>query len=85
MKLNLKAFALTCGLVWGGAVCFTTLWLLAFGYGGTVIRHLDHFYFGYSFSVVGAFIGLVYGFIDGAIGGAIFAWLYNLLVPKTQS
>ena len=47
------------------------------GYDGSLIRQLDHFYIGYSFSVVGAFVGLVYGFIDGAIGGALFAWLYN--------
>ena len=79
MKLNLKALALTSGLLWGGAVCFATLWLIALGYEGTVIRQLDHFYFGYSFSVVGAFIGLAWGFVDGAIGGALFAWLYNKL------
>ncbi len=79
MKLNVKALALTSGLLWGGAVCFATLWLMALGYEGTVIRHLDHFYFGYSFSLVGAFIGLAWGFVDGAIGGALFAWLYNKL------
>ena len=79
MKLSIKAFALTCGLLWGGAVCFATLWLIAFGYEGSVIRQLDHFYFGYSFSVVGAFVGLVYGFVDGAVGGGLFAWLYNRL------
>ena len=79
MKLNVKALALTSGLLWGGGVCFATLWLMAFGYQGGVISQLDHFYFGYSFSVVGAFVGLVYGFIDGAIGGALFAWLYNRL------
>ena len=38
MKLNVKAMALTSGLLWGGAVCFATLWLIAFGYEGTVIR-----------------------------------------------
>lgn len=79
MKLNIKALALTSGLLWGGAVCFTTLWLIAFGYEGAVISQLDHFYFGYSFSVVGAFVGLVYGFFDGAICGALFAGLYNKL------
>ncbi len=79
MKLKVKALALTSGLLWGGAVCFATLWLIALGYEGTVIRQLDHFYFGYSFSVVGAFIGLAWGFVDGAIGGALFAWLYNKL------
>lgn len=81
MKLNVRAFALTAGLLWGGAVCFATLWLLARGYEGTVIQQLDHFYIGYRFSAVGAFIGLVWGFVDGAIGGALFAWLYNKLAP----
>jgi len=77
MKLNVKALALASGLLWGGAVCFATLWLIALGYEGMVIRQLGHFYLGYSFSVVGAFVGLVYGFVDGAIGGALLAWLYN--------
>jgi hypothetical protein len=70
MKLNVKALALTSGLLWGGAVWFATLWLIAFGYEGTVISQLNHFYWGYRFSLVGAFVGLVYGFIYGAIGGA---------------
>jgi hypothetical protein len=77
MKLNVKAFALTSGILWGGAVWFATLWLLFRGYEGSMIRQLDHFYMGYSFSVVGAFVGLAYGFVDGAIGGALFAWIYN--------
>ena len=77
MKLNVKALALASGLLWGGAVCFATLWLIALGYAGTLIRQLDHFYLGYSFSLIGAFVGLVYGFVDGAIGGALLAWLYN--------
>jgi hypothetical protein len=81
MKLNVKAFALTGGILWGGAVCFATLWLLIRGYDGGLIRQLDHFYIGYSFSYVGAVVGLVYGFIDGAIGGGLFAWLYNRLAP----
>jgi len=81
MKLNVKAFALTSGILWGGAVCFATLWLLIRGHDGSLIRQLDHFYIGYSFSYVGAVVGLVYGFIDGAIGGALFAWLYNKLAP----
>ncbi|MBN2371429.1 MAG: bacteriophage holin [Vicinamibacteria bacterium] len=80
MRLNVRAFALTGGIVWGLTVCLATLWLLAFGYEGGMIRVLDHFYFGYSYSVVGAFVGLFWGFIDGAIFAALFAWLYNRLV-----
>jgi hypothetical protein len=79
MKLDVKAFASSCGLLWGGGLLFATLWLLGLGYEGHLIRQLDHFYFGYSFSVAGAFVGLLYGFVDGAIGGALFAWLYNRL------
>ena len=79
MKLNVKALALACGLLWGGAVALATLWLLILGHDGTLIGQLDHFYLGYSFSYVGACVGLVYGFIDGAIGGALLAWLYNKL------
>lgn len=79
MKLSVKALALTSGILWGGAVWFATLWLLLWGYDGSLIQQLDHFYIGYSFSIAGAFIGLVYGFIDGAIGGALFAWIYNRL------
>jgi hypothetical protein len=81
MKLNVKALALTAGILWGATVFLTTLWLLAFGYRGGLIQGLDHFYFGYTFSVVGAFVGLVWGFVDGLVCGAIFAWLYNRLAP----
>jgi len=79
MRLDVKAFALTCGIMWGLAVMLATLWLIVSGSGGTFMRYLDNFYIGYSFSVVGAFIGAIWGFVDGVIGGAIFAWLYNTI------
>ena len=79
MKLSVKAFALTSGILWGALVCLATLWLLMMGYDGQLISQLDHFYLGYSFSAVGAFVGLLWGFVDGAVCGAVFAWLYNKL------
>jgi hypothetical protein len=79
MMLSVKAFALTSGILWGAVVCFATLWLLMMGYDGRLISQLNHFYLGYSFSAVGAFVGLAWGFVDGAVCGAIFAWLYNKL------
>jgi hypothetical protein len=77
MRLDVKAFALACGILWGLVVFLATLWLLAFGFEGELIRNLDHFYFGFRLSFLGAIIGAVWGFVDGAIGGAILAWLYN--------
>jgi hypothetical protein len=79
MRLSVKAFALTCGILWGAAVFLATFWLLALGHDGRLIRQLDHFYFGYAFSPVGAFVGLGWGFVDGLVCGALFAWLYNRL------
>ena len=79
MKLSVKAFALTSGILWGASVCLATLWLLMMGSDGLLIRHLDNFYLGYSYSAVGAFVGLAWGFVDGAVSGAVFAWLYNKL------
>ncbi len=77
MKLSIKAFAITSGILWGATVCVATLWLLMIGARGEIISKLGQFYLGYSFSVVGAFVGLAWGFVDGAVSGAIFAWLYN--------
>ena len=85
MKLSVKALALASGILWGASVFLATLWLLARGYDGRLIAQLDHFYLGYSYSIAGAFVGLVWGFVDGAVGGAILAWLYNVLAKTKGS
>ena len=46
MRLNKNAFALTCGVIWGATVLLATAWLLIFGFEGTLMQQLDHFYFG---------------------------------------
>ena len=83
MKLNKKAFGLTCGILWGLIVFVATLWVMFRG-GGNTLALIDKFYFGYSISYAGAFIGLVWGFIDGFIGGWIFAWLYNRFIKSEE-
>lgn len=77
MRLNPKAFALTCGVFWALTILFCTWWLLIFGFQGQLMQHLDHFYFGYSVTWLGGVVGGVWGFVDGCIGGFVFAWLYN--------
>lgn len=79
MKLNVKAFALTCSLVWGLGLFFLTWWIIAFDGATGEITFIGRLYRGYSISPVGSFIGLVWALIDGLIGGAIFAWLYNFI------
>ncbi len=85
MKLNVKAFALTCGLVWGLGVLFLTWWIIAFEGASEEITFIGRVYRGYSISAIGSLVGLVWGFLDGLIGGAIFAWLYNLIAVRTAN
>ena len=82
MKLNVKSFALTTGLVWGIGLFLLTWWIIAFdGITGepTLIGRL---YRGYCISPAGSLIGLIWAFIDGLIIGAIFAWFYNLISDR---
>lgn len=84
MRLNVKAFALTCAIFWGLSVFIITWWLIAL-YGASGARtFLGLFYFGYSVSPVGSVIGLIWAFFDGLICGAIFAWLYNLIAGRSS-
>ncbi len=79
MKLNVKAFALTCGLWWGIGLFLLTWWIIALDGATGDPTFIGHLYRGYNISPLGSIIGLVWGFFDGLGGGAIFAWLYNLL------
>ena len=82
MKINIKAFALTSGLVWGFGLFLLTWWIIAFD-GATFDQTLiGKLYRGYSISPAGSFIGLAWAFIDGLIIGAVFAWLYNSIAGR---
>jgi hypothetical protein len=82
MKLNVKAFAIACGLIWGLGVFVMTWWIIAFEGSTGELMFLGRFYRGYNISPLGSVIGLIWALADGAIGGAIFAWLYNLIAGK---
>ncbi len=84
MKLNIKAFALTCGMLWAVGLFFLTWWLIAFG--GPTGQHtfISKVYLGYTVSPIGSVVGFVYAFCDALIGGAIFAWLYNKMAGSTD-
>lgn len=83
MKLNIKAFALTFGLVWGFGLLLITWWIIAFDGSTGESMFIGRVYRGYSISPAGSLIGLAWALPDGIIGGAIFAWIYNLIVTRT--
>lgn len=85
MQLNLKALALTAGILWGAAIFLTGIVNLIWaGYGAAFLQVMASLYPGYhavpSFGAV--VIGTVYALVDGAIAGLVFAWLYNRFVGR---
>lgn len=85
MKLNVKAFALACALLWGFGIFFLTWWIIAFNGITGEVTLLGEIYRGYRITPVGSFIGLIWGFFDALLGGAIFAWLYNWLAARASA
>jgi hypothetical protein len=79
IKLNIKAFALTSGILWALFLFFIAWWLILLEGTDAAPTFFMRIYPGYSISLVGSLIGLVWGFVDGLICGLIFAWLYNRL------
>jgi len=77
MKLNIKAFALACAIIWAFGVFFMTWWLIAFEGTTHEPTFLGQIYRGYNISPLGSIIGSIWGFFDAGIGGAVLAWLYN--------
>jgi len=81
-KLDVKAFAIAGGLLWGASLCILT-WLEIAGYGSANAEaFVKSYYIGYEVSPIGSAIGLVYGFFDAGIACGIFAFLYNLIAKK---
>ena len=83
-RLNIKAFALTCGIFWSALLFLLTWWLLVLEGSGAPPNLLTRIYPGYSISPLGSLMGLVWGFVDGLICGLIFAWLYNKLAKADR-
>jgi hypothetical protein len=82
MKLNVKALALTSGILCGGGLFLLTWWIIITGGATGETTLIGRVYLGYTISPLGSVIGLIWAFVDGLVGGAIFAWLYNLLAPS---
>jgi len=82
MKLNAKAFALTCAIFWGLGVFFLTWWIIAFDGATGEVPWLGQLYRGYRITPIGSVVGMIWAFFDALIGGLIFAWLYNLFAAR---
>lgn len=73
---------LALGVTWALAMFITTLISLGTGYAQLFLDVMQSIYPGFSISVTGSIIGLIYGFIDGWVAGIVIGWLYNLFGSK---
>jgi hypothetical protein len=88
MKLNLKAFALTAGILWGAAMFLTGLANLIWsGYGVAFLQLMASLYPGYHAdgTFVDLIVGVLYALVDGAVAGFVFGWLYNVFAGKATA
>jgi hypothetical protein len=80
VRLNVKAVAATCGVLWSGAVLTTGIAnLISRRYGREFLRLLASVYPGYRARRTPGQLALVTGcaLADGAAVGALYALLYN--------
>ena len=82
MKLNVKAFAYTCAIIWGLGLFLITWWFMIFEGASGDTTLIGRVYVGYNISPLGSVIGLLWATVDGLVLGAIFAWLYNRIVSR---
>ncbi len=85
MKLSVKAMARTSALLWGGAVLTVGVAnLIQPRYGRQFLRLVASIYPGYKARPTPreVAVGTAYAVVDGAVGGALFAWLYNRVLPE---
>jgi hypothetical protein len=82
MKLDVKAMAITLGLIWGVALFGMTWWVILFDGATGEPTLIGRLYRGYSISPMGSVIGLIWAVPDGFIGGALIAWMYNFFAAS---
>ena len=82
MRINMKAFVLSCGIIWGIGLFGMTWWMIAFDAPDAAGEFLAIFYKGYSLTPMGSLVGFGWAFVDGVFVGALFGWLYNFLVGR---
>ena len=88
MKMDVRATAITFGLLWGGAVLTVeAVNLFVPSYGSGFLKLISSLYPGYKRrrTAKQVAVGASYAVLDGTFGGLIFALLYNQLAKTPES
>ena len=81
-RLDRTALGIAVGTLFGLGVFTATIFLLIKGgeVVGPNLALLGQFFYGYTVTLTGAFVGLVYGFVAGFILGWLIGFLRNTMV-----
>lgn len=79
MDLRRRAFGLALGIVLALLFLVGNYWLLFIDSQGEFFSKFSSFFFGYSFTWLGALIGTFWAFVYGFFIGVALAWLYNII------
>lgn len=79
--LNPIKLGISGGILWGLCMFICTILAFYFGYSAKFLNIMTDVYPGYTISLFGSVVGLIFGFIDGFIGLFLLAWIYNKLKP----
>lgn len=81
-KVDCLAFGLATGILFAAIIFLATNFLLLKGgeHVGPNLNLISQYFFGYSVTFAGSFVGLLYGFGSGFIIGWVSAFLRNLTI-----
>lgn len=79
MDLRRRAFGLALGTMLSISYLLGNYWLLIIDSQGDFFSKFSSFFYGYSFSWLGALVGAFWAFIYGFFFGVFLAWIYNLV------
>lgn len=77
MRIHTKALSLSCGIVMGVLLFLKTVAGVFFNYAPQCLELISQALPGYSVSLVGAVIGLLYGFLIGGSISGLIGIIYN--------
>jgi hypothetical protein len=84
LKLDVKAFGLALGFVWGGLTFLLGLLDTMYFWGNSWGKMMTMVYIGYRPTIIGSIIAALWGFIYAGVLGYLIARMYNRLAEENK-